>query len=179
MSLFPEHRIQHAHEDFKWAAPTRLAELAEDEELWGHYLRTAVYLESSRLQGSVRPAGQQGGVHPPLGPLHVITAIQPGADPRSDESAVRLQVLRRYLASAKKVSIRAVGSNVEGTYSEEGCAVFGLTDNRARKIGRKFGQVAIFAWRGPNWSLIACAADQQTNMTWQWEPSKSYFEHNR
>jgi len=159
------------YEHFSWTSRTRLEDLARDETPWNDYLATTVYLENARLKGCVQPTTDGGGDHPPMGPLHIITAIQPEADPQSDESSARLQILQRYLATARKASIRAVGSSLDGTYREESCAVFGLDDNRARKIGRKFGQVAIFAWRGPRWSLIACAAEKQTHMAWKWQPA--------
>ena len=159
------------YENFSWTSPARLEELAQAEKPWNDYLATTVYLESARLKGCVQPTAHGGDDHPPMGPLHVITAIQPDADPQSNESSAGVQILRQYLATAKKTSIRAVGSSFDGTYREESCAVFGLDDSRARKIGRKFGQVAIFAWRGPRWSLIACATEKQTHMAWRWQAS--------
>lgn len=101
-----------------------------------------------------------------LGPLHVITAVQPESEPESDETIARLGVLDRELHAAGITSIRAVGSSFDGNHREESRAIFGLDDALARRLGRQFGQVAVFAWSGPRWSLLACAADRQTHRRW-------------
>jgi hypothetical protein len=64
---------------------------------------------------------------------------------------------------------RAVGSSFDGSYREESVAVFGLDDAQARQIGRRYGQVAVCAWRGPTWSLLSCTGDLQSDRPWCWQ----------
>lgn len=40
----------------------------------------------------------------------------------------------------------------------------GLSNEEARQFGLRFGQVAVFAWQGPRWSLLASATDRETHL---------------
>ena len=51
---------------------------------------------------------------------------------------------------------------------ERSLAVFGVTVEEALALGRRFGQVAIFDWEGPGWSLLACVGDRRTDRGWRW-----------
>jgi hypothetical protein len=149
-----------------------LTHFAQNEFPWRHYLQTAVEVDDDVQVGTVWPltTGEHGGELPPLGPLHVITAIQPDGDPTSADSAARMAVLDRELQAARLVSIQAIGIGFDGHHREVSRAVFGLDDHQARALGTRFGQVAIFAWQGPRWSLLACATDRQVHRAWRWEP---------
>jgi hypothetical protein len=146
-----------------------LTKWSRREEPWRYYLDTAVHFDCLELKGVVRPVDEGGDEFPPVGPVHVITAIQPGSFPESDENPARMDVLSHELEREGIEFIRAVGSSLDGSYREESRAIFGLDDVQAQQLGRRFGQVAIFAWRGPTWSLLACASDRQTHRTWRWE----------
>ncbi len=159
--------------DLDWTTSAQLEKLALDDEPWTHYLDTAVYLENAAMRGTVRPVADSIEDDPPFGELHVITSIQPDADPQSHESATRLQILTNHLLEEGIEAIRAVGSSFDGVHREESRAVFGLDDDRAREIGRMFGQVAVFAWRGRSWSLLACATDRQSHMAWRWQAERT------
>lgn len=134
-------------------------------------MQTAVEFDANGQAGTVWPLGsaETGCTRPPLGALHVITAIQPDTDPTVAENAARMNVLDRELQTAGITSIRAIGSSFDGIHREESRAVFGLDDDQARELGLRFGQVAVFAWRGPRWSLLACATDRQEHRSWRWE----------
>lgn len=154
--------------DFAWVAIPELERLADSEGLWRSYCDTEVYLESETRRGTVHPVDSDGAHQPPFGDRHIISATQPFEAPASTESERRLIVLNHELRIAGLKSIRAVGSSIHGGYSEESLAIFGLDDDRARALGCRFGQVAIFSWHGPNWSLLACATDRRTRRGWQW-----------
>lgn len=140
---------------------------------WAYYIATVVHFDVAGLVGVVEPFdGEQGDAHPPLGPLHVITAVQPDSDSRSDDNAERLRALDEELFAAGLRIGRAEGSSADGRHREASRAVFGLEDSEARAIGRRFGQVAIFAWRGPRWSLLACASERETHRPWRWRDSE-------
>ena len=153
------------YDEFEWARPSQLAELARAEFPWCHYLATEVRFDS----GIVRPAKDGNGTDPAFGPLHVVTAIQPQAEHDCAENPARMEVLELELACRGIPSVRVVGSNFDGTYSEESRAIYGLTDDEARSLGTRFGHVAIFAWRGPRWSVLACQTDRRTSSRWTWE----------
>nr|WP_024440934.1 DUF3293 domain-containing protein [Mycobacterium sp. UM_WGJ] len=95
--------------------------------------------------------------------------MQPNTDPISAESVARMTALDREQQAAGVASIRAIGGSFDGIHRQESRAVFGLDDDQARAVGLRFGQVAIFAWQGPRWSLLACATDRQEHRGWRWE----------
>jgi Protein of unknown function (DUF3293) len=158
-----------SHKDFQWTSEHRLRQLAHGERPWRDYLDTVVHFDRPGLVGTVVPSDDGNGhAHPPLGPLHVITAIQPDSDPESSDSAARVRVLDGELRAAGLTAVPAVGSSVDGSHQEVSRAVFGLEDDAACALGRRFGQVAVFAWRGPRWSLLACASDRLVHRSWRW-----------
>ncbi|OBF38951.1 hypothetical protein A5719_17630 [Mycolicibacterium peregrinum] len=153
------------YEDFAWTAAETLRSMAEVDDPWCYYEQTAVRFESGRV---VPVAGGGADERPPLGSLHIVTAIQPETDPDSADNAARMIVLDQELAAARTRSLPAVGASLDGKHAEESRAVFGLSDDQARQLGLRFGQVAVFAWSGPRWSLLACASGRQTHRGWRW-----------
>ena len=157
------------YEDFQWPTEERLRERAAGETPWQHYLETMVRIETPDMTGTVRPAtGATGATRPPLGPLHVITAVQPESDPTSADNSARMILLDSELRAARLHYAVAVGSSFDGKHSEVSRAVFGLDDTAARRLGARFGQVAVFGWRGPMWSLQACVTDDRRDRPWHW-----------
>ena len=161
--------FMHVYEDFSWVSPGKLERLSAANEPWSFYLETMVHFQTAGVTGVVRPVRGGGSDQPPLGPLHVISATQPGSEPNSKESAARLAVLDVELRNAGIGSIRAIGSSFDGQHQEDGRALFGLSDSEACELGRRFGQVAVFAWHGPLWSLLACASNRRTDSYWLWQ----------
>lgn len=157
--------------DFTWVSTQRLADLAGRDLPWGHYLQTRVHLEDPGQAGTVWPSENSTEDSSPLGPLHVVTAIQPDSEPGSNDSAARMAVLDQELRDAGIRSIRAIGSSFDGLHSEDSRAVFGLDDAQARALGVRFGQVAVFGWSGPRFSLLACATGRRVDRGWRWEPA--------
>jgi hypothetical protein len=157
------------YEKFLWVPATKLKQLAEEDNPWCFYLETQVYLEGEAMSGIVRPSHEMTRKLPPFKPLHVISATQPVSTPDPEECTARLAILVNELKTAGIKSIRAVGSSFGGDHREESRAVFGLTDSCARNLGIRFGQVAIFSWKGPHWSLLACADDKRVDRPWQWQ----------
>lgn len=159
------------HQDLSWVRAAELARLARGDSPWHEYLNTKVHFHGAGVRGTLHPALTTQTVDVSgsrLEPLHVITAVQPGEDPRGAQSDVRLRILDDALRAAGLASIRAVGESLDDSYREEGRAVFGLDDTSARELGLRFGQVAIFAWNGPTWSLLACATDRREDRQWRW-----------
>lgn len=162
------------YEDFVWTEADRLARKAECDTPWSYYQQTAVHFGQAGRRGYVTPVAESDGEdRPPLGALHVVTAIQPDEDPGTIESADRMSVLDQALDDASLEYIPAVGASFDGQHSEAGRAVWGLSDDDARRLGLRFGQVAVFAWSGPRWSLLACATDRVTHRGWRWTPDRA------
>lgn len=162
------------YQDFVWTAADKLAEKAECETPWGNYEQTAVHFDQAGRRGYVTPVAEGDGEdRPPFGGLHVVTAIQPDDDPSAIESADRMSVLDQALDEASLEYMPVVGASFDGQHSEASRAVWGLSDVEARRLGLRFGQVAVFAWSGPRWSLLACATDRVTHRGWRWMPDKA------
>ncbi|WP_071289517.1 DUF3293 domain-containing protein [Mycolicibacterium llatzerense] len=157
-----------AYEDFDWTPREALSARAQCETTWHHYLATKVHFDAADCVGTVCPVDDGAEVDPPLGPLHVINAIQPDTDPCSADNLARMAVLDHELKVAELKAIPAVGASLDDSYREQSRAIFGLTDEEARALGLRFGQVAVFAWAGPTWSLLACASERQHHRAWTW-----------
>lgn len=161
-----------AYDDFLWTSVDDLARLADQPIPWAYYLATAVHFDAAGSVGAVIPRDDAGGDEdPPLGPLHVVTAVQPELDEDIAEIAARMDVLDRELSDRRIRSMHVVGAAFDGGHRENSRAVFGLSDAEACALGRRFGQVAVFAWNGPRWSLLACATDRRDDRGWRWEPA--------
>ena len=154
-----------------WVPPEKLAEYAGAVEPWAFYEKTQVRFEAADLAGTVRPVPGGGWQAPPLGPLHVIAVEQPDPNLANDRNEARMTLLDKEIKAGGWSAVRAVGSSFDGAHSEECRAIFGLTDRQARVLGCQFGQVAVFAWRGPQWSILACATDRQSHSAWTWQPA--------
>lgn len=136
---------------------------------WRLCEQTAVYFDLGNYSGQVVPTVEGAGEdNPSLGAVHVVAAIEPNTDPQAIDNVNRMDVLDIELGAAGLHVLPAVGASTDGTYSEDSRAVFGLSDDDARQLGLRFGQVAVFAWRGPRWSLLACATDRVTHRGWRW-----------
>ncbi|AFR49081.1 DUF3293 domain-containing protein [Gordonia sp. KTR9] len=158
-----------SHSDFSWPTVSKLAEYAADDQLWQNYLNTKVSIESAMATGTVWPA-DRSDPQLQLPDFHVVTAVLPDTDPLSADNAARIKVLDDELDSAGLAYAQAVGASFDGSYSEDSRAVFGLTDEEARSLGARFGQVAVFGLRGARWSLIACGSNRRNDRGWRWEP---------
>lgn len=157
------------YEDFDWPTTELLRELAAREKPWQYYLETVVRIETPDVTGTVRPTlGATGANLPPFESLHVITAVQPDSDPESADNAARMILLENELRAGQLPFAKAVGSSFDGKHSEQSRAVFGLDDAAARQLGVRFGQVAVFGWRGPLWSLMGCASTRRTDRSYRW-----------
>ena len=165
-----------AHDEtwrLSWVATSELRRLATATTPWNYYLATEVYISAPEIAGVVRPVFNGGFAEPPFGPLHVVSATQPGSDPDSYENVERLAVLDRELQDLGIESVPALGRSFDGKHQEQSRAVFGLDDIAARALGARFGQVAIFSWKGPWWSLLACTDARTERQAWRWEPASS------
>ena len=99
------------------------------------YLRTVVTVEGW-------PAAE---VVSEIGTFWVLTAWNPGSESFSDtENAERHQALCACLDELGHPWLPALGTSPDESWSEDSVAVPGLGRRRARELGHKFGQVAVF-----------------------------------
>jgi hypothetical protein len=142
-----------------------LVRRAQDDALWAAYCCTEVVIDSPTGPIQLQPSADTAGTEPPLGPLHVLTACDPGS--RGDRAADPERIDRLNWAIAGHLVYTARGVDPTGAHSEASVAVVGLTDAEARELGLRFGQVAVFGWSGPRWSVIACAGGRRTDFGWR------------
>lgn len=147
-----------------WPDESELAARASDDRLWHEYAATTVRMELPSGAVLLTPARERGDRQPPAGPLHVVSACDPGSRGERRHDAVRTSLLQVALDGC--LTYQAVGASADGRHAEDSLAVAGLTDEHARALGRRFGQVAVFAWSGATWSVLACATNRRTDLGW-------------
>jgi hypothetical protein len=159
------------HDDFAWPSQDLLLEWSLAELPWQYYLQTAVQFVTPDHRGTVSPVPEgKGQVSPPLGALHVVTAVQPDTEPDSPDNRARLALLDQELTAMRMRFLEVTGASLDGNHREDSRAVFGLDDARARELGKLYGQIAVFSWRGPRWSLLACVGSRTDHRGWVWIP---------
>lgn len=119
------------------------------------YLATEVSIE---VDGELTPAHRVAQVAD--GVMHVITAWNPGnARPDQHTNDVANRALYRDLVAKGLTPIRAIGADPHSSHYEESWAVTGLTDNEARILGAKYGQVAVFRLEWSTQTVLGCVDD--------------------
>jgi len=155
-----------------WPEDDVLRELAGNDELWRAYCAATVRfdLPSGRVHLTPRPVPSTGV--PPVGDLHVLTACDPASSGCRGEDVVRMELLRAELDGLTWYP--AEGGDLDAQHDPEpSIAAQGLTDRQARELGQQFGQVAVFAWSGRRWSVLACATPRRSDLGCQYLA----FEH--
>jgi len=98
------------------------------------------------------------------GPVHVITAWNPGDQRPTDQTnRAANQELFEQLVTCGLEPVRAVGQDPDSSHAEESWAVSGTTDDIARELGAQFGQVAVFRVLTGRQTVLACQEDWQTS----------------
>ena len=98
---------------------------------------------------------------PTPGPLHVLTAWDPGGsptEPSSNEAAHR-----RLVAELRRSGARwwpSEGRDRSGPYRDRGVAISGMERGRALRLADRFGQVAIYELSDESTTILACRSDR-------------------
>ncbi len=117
------------------------------------YLATIVTAE---WRGAWRAAHAMAAA---VGPMHVITAWNPGDErPSADENDRRNALLRADLVALGLDPHPALGSDPASTHAEASWAVVGLTDADACALGAKYGQIAVFRITADTQTVLGCFA---------------------
>ncbi|WP_072690271.1 DUF3293 domain-containing protein [Rhodococcus marinonascens] len=152
--------------------PASLAASAANDVLWQDYSEAVVDIHLPTGAVRIIPTDDAAGhTRPPAGPLHIIAACQPGELPGTERERESYRRLTEYLCGRGLEPFATVGGAQDGTYQELSVAVSGLTDDHARKIGCRFGQVAVFSWNSTQWTLLACASYRSAVHRWILAPS--------
>jgi len=118
------------------------------------YLQTVVTIE---VDGTWLDAADAVGQLPT--PVYVITAHDPGPVRLSKaDNQARHEQLRQQLVNEGFEHHHAVGSTPAGVPVDEGWAVTGIGPKRARRLGRAWGQDAIFELTDTEQRVVGCAS---------------------
>jgi hypothetical protein len=141
------------------------------DERFAGYARAQVVFDA--LGGErlvVRPAPRPGPYPLAAGPVHVLTAHDPGAHRlAAAENRRRQQVLEAELADRGLVVTRAVASATDGSHAEESAAVVGWDDAGALALARRHGQDAIFRWTPEAWAVVPADGGPPLTSGWTLE----------
>ncbi|WP_068402276.1 DUF3293 domain-containing protein [Kribbia dieselivorans] len=143
---------------------------------WGDYENAHVRVHFTDRTVIIEPAapGQVGDDFPAeFGgeTVFIITAHDPCGEPATAEAnAAAEQRLSATLDALGVTRYRAEGGDAEWVHVEASELVVGVDEATALKLGREFGQVAIFGWSPEAWEIIACDGTQRTTLGWQLLP---------
>ncbi|MEJ2869155.1 DUF3293 domain-containing protein [Actinomycetospora sp. OC33-EN08] len=136
----------------------------EREERFAGYRRAGL-----RVPGltELRPADEGTDEFPFDGPVHVLTAYDPGpARYGAAENERRQQALLEDLpAGVQRWS--AVAGAEDGSHAEASVVVRGLTDAQALDLARRHGQDAVFRWTAEAWSILPCDGGPPVHQGWR------------
>jgi hypothetical protein len=93
-------------------------------------------------------------------PVYVLTAWNPGEERSSEASngARNIDLWETLVADGRHDVLPAVGRSPDGDHAEESWAVTRISERRARRIGREFGQWAIFKLTLDKQVVVGCDA---------------------
>jgi Family of unknown function (DUF6308)/Protein of unknown function (DUF3293) len=95
-----------------------------------------------------------------VAPIHVITAWNPGEGrPSREENDDANFRLHDDIRSLGCIPLPALGSDPDSDHAEESWAVFGLEDDQAMDLGRRYGQVAVFRVSEARQTVLGCDMD--------------------
>ncbi|WP_433803405.1 DUF3293 domain-containing protein [Actinomycetospora sp. CA-084318] len=124
-------------------------------------------LDGAPLEVHPAPPGERTGRFPFDAPVHVLTAYDPGAARLpAAENARR----HRALVSELPAHVRRWASEtgaVDGSHTEHGVLVEGLTDDEAVALGARYGQDAVFRWSAAAWSVLPCDGGPSSDAGWR------------
>lgn len=131
-------------------------EQGADEALFDAYIRAcySIYLDDRLVTIRI-------GEKPPPGrlpfPLMLVTAWNPGRERLGKKvNHTANHRLERELSQAGLLYRPAVATDEDGTHTEPGFAVLGLSANEARSLGRRYHQYAVVYWDGTQVRLLDC-----------------------
>ena len=134
--------------------------------MWAGFAKAIVRLDLAEGPRTLRPKDSGDiGQFPYKQPVHIITAYNPaGLETNEAENEDRHRALAAALQH--QTWVPSVGSAPDGSFAEPGCAVLDLGVDDALRLGREFGQRAIYQWT-PN-SLQIIGVDEPVTLSLGW-----------
>ncbi|MCD2185721.1 DUF3293 domain-containing protein [Actinomycetospora soli] len=124
-------------------------------------------LDGAPLEVHPAPAGERTGRFPFDAPVHVLTAYDPASARLSAaENARRQRALEAELPPHVRRWASETGA-ADGSHTEHGVLVEGLTDDEAVALGARHGQDAIFRWSAAAWSVLPCDGGRRSDAGWR------------
>lgn len=136
------------------------------DALWQGFAGAVVHL--GLPTGPHRLAPVASGTHgrfPFSSPVHIITAHNPGGV-EIDAAANAARHRELHVVLEGQACIDTVGSAVDGSMAEPGFGVLDIELDVAIRLGRRFGQVAIYRWTSESLSIVG--VDEQTTVDLGW-----------
>ncbi|WP_433803401.1 DUF3293 domain-containing protein [Actinomycetospora sp. CA-084318] len=115
----------------------------------------------------LRPCEQGTGYFPYDGPVHVLTAYNPGPEVLDVVENERSQAALIGELPSDVQQWRAEAGSIDGSHTEVSVAVRGLSDEAALQIARRYGQDAIFRWTAEAWSILPCDGGAPLHHGWR------------
>jgi hypothetical protein len=142
------------------------------EERWAEYANAHARLHLP--DGSTLEAGPTGGIanrgsfgDPAGRTIHVITADNPGRNVSAETNMAAHRALLDRADELRWDYLHAHGGDPAWTHVEACIAVFGADLQDVLRVGREFGQDAIFEWTPRQWSLVMCDESARADYAWQ------------
>lgn len=124
----------------------------DPEAMWQAFARGVITLHLA--DGGAARAGVDRMPWP--GVIHVITAWNPGFTATAAENEAANIRLLAELDDRGIVHCPATGADPDGSWSEDGFAVTGLTRAEAIELGQRHGQLAIYEIDGTDVVIVDC-----------------------
>lgn len=146
------------------------------DEVWSEFQRTTITLDLGGRRLGVTPADDDRvGDFPPgvSGPIHVLTAWNPqGIEAPLAANRAANERLAVELADLPARVWPTVGTGEDGSWSEEGFSIAGLTRAEALALAIRYDQRAIFEWTNEpgGFRLVSCdeSADEPRGWISTW-----------
>ena len=143
--------------------------MPDREERFAGYRRARLRvrgLAGATVEVHPAPEGITSGRFPFDAAVHVLTAYDPGAARLTPaENAGRQRALVADLPAHVRRWDAEAGAD-DGSHTEHGVLVAGLTDDEARALGTRHGQDAIFRWSAAAWSVLPCDGGAPSHAGW-------------
>jgi hypothetical protein len=149
-----------------------------NSSLWDGFAEAVVRItldEEASVTLVPAPPGSVG-YYPFDGPVHIITAYNPGGDLADEAANQRSHAELVATATAAGWSaLPTVGSGRDGSMPEPGLAVLDITLDEAVALGARFGQAAVYAWHPDRLDIVGVSDEQTRSLGWRVEDAPNLF----
>ncbi len=136
------------------------------DDTWEAFTRAGVRVELDAGPRRLEPRRPGDvGAFPFAAPVHIVTAYNPsGIESSLDRNEAHHARLLAELGDRRVLP--TVGSAVDGTMAEPGCAILDIELDEGIGIGARFGQRAIYRWSAGELVVVGVDEAGRTAMGW-------------